>query len=195
MLYFHRTFGAAWPNLALAPINPKPTNQSTMLKCPKRQKMMLQNPAEHASAFYLLLPPDGYQSSLWSTEDFHYNFFISYHFHGRSLRSVFLISTARRLTALAIRRQGSEATCWGSASICIWLRSANEVRASEIFFNVYIVEVLSAGSITIKNNFPLSTVEHNVSWMSTVETNWDVVSCSPYISFSRLSWWAINWNR
>ncbi|GBO04192.1 hypothetical protein AVEN_239750-1 [Araneus ventricosus] len=26
MLYFHRTFGAAWPNLALAPINPKPTN-------------------------------------------------------------------------------------------------------------------------------------------------------------------------
>ncbi|GBO23113.1 hypothetical protein AVEN_213194-1 [Araneus ventricosus] len=29
MLYFHRTFGAAWPNLALAPINPKPTNQPT----------------------------------------------------------------------------------------------------------------------------------------------------------------------
>ncbi|GBM51626.1 hypothetical protein AVEN_43259-1 [Araneus ventricosus] len=28
MLYFQCTFGAAWPNLALAPINPKPTNQS-----------------------------------------------------------------------------------------------------------------------------------------------------------------------
>ncbi|GBN18785.1 hypothetical protein AVEN_39711-1 [Araneus ventricosus] len=33
MLYFHRTFGAAWPNLALAPINPKSANNQSTTVC------------------------------------------------------------------------------------------------------------------------------------------------------------------
>ena len=53
--------------------------------------------------------------------------------------------------------------------------TAEEVGSARCFLSIHLVEALSASPITVKNNFSLSAVSHDMSRSAAVETNGSVV--------------------